>query len=237
VFSSQTFSTKIAPTKAFGYLRVSGKGQVEGDGFPRQLEAIRTYAKERGIRIVKTFREEGVSGAKDLDHRPALSDLVLALHGNGVKLVLVERLDCLARDLMIQESIIGDLQKNGFQLVSVAEPDLLQDDPGRKLLRQFMGAIAEWKKSMIVRKLRAPRNRAKLKHGRCEGRKPYGSRPGEAGVIGRMRALREAGASFQRIAEQLNVEAVKPRQGVRWHGICVNRILCGHGAASSAQAS
>ena len=32
--------------KAFAYLRVSGKGQVEGDGFTRQLEAIRKYATE-----------------------------------------------------------------------------------------------------------------------------------------------------------------------------------------------
>jgi DNA invertase Pin-like site-specific DNA recombinase len=30
--------------KAFAYLRVSGKGQVAGDGFPRQLSAIQVYA-------------------------------------------------------------------------------------------------------------------------------------------------------------------------------------------------
>jgi DNA invertase Pin-like site-specific DNA recombinase len=38
-----------------------------------------------------------------------------ALHGNGTKLVLVEKLDRLARDLMIQESIVADLQRNGFE--------------------------------------------------------------------------------------------------------------------------
>ncbi len=31
-------------TKAFAHLRVSGKGQVQGDGFPRQLAAIKQYA-------------------------------------------------------------------------------------------------------------------------------------------------------------------------------------------------
>ncbi len=30
--------------KAYGYLRVSGKAQVEGDGFVRQEQAIRQYA-------------------------------------------------------------------------------------------------------------------------------------------------------------------------------------------------
>jgi DNA invertase Pin-like site-specific DNA recombinase len=48
-----------------------------------------------------------------------------ALHANGVKTVIVERLDRLARDLRLQETIIADLRKNGFELVSAAEPDLM----------------------------------------------------------------------------------------------------------------
>ena len=59
---------------------------------------------------------------------------------NGTKLVLVEKLDRLARDLMVQETIIGDLRKNGFDLISVMEPDLLQDDPSRKLMRSSSAA-------------------------------------------------------------------------------------------------
>src|SRR5579862_2304378 len=167
-------------TKAFAYLRVSGKGQVEGDGFTRQLEAIRQYAKANDIRIVRVFREEGVSGTKELENRPAFVEMMTALHSNGTKLVLVERLDRLARDLMIQETIIGDLRKNGFELISVAEPDLLQDDPSRKLMRQIFGAIAEYEKTMIVLKLRGARVRTKAKEGRCEGAKPFGVFPGEA---------------------------------------------------------
>ena len=60
-------------TKAFAYLRVSGKGQVNGDGFPRQLKAIREYAKAHDIRIAKIYREEGVSGTKDMENRPCAS--------------------------------------------------------------------------------------------------------------------------------------------------------------------
>lgn len=212
--------------RAYGYLRVSGRAQVEGDGFPRQLAAIKGYAAEHDIRIVKVFRDEGVSGTRDLDDRPALSDLMVALHGNGVKLVLVERLDRLARDLMIQETIIAEFQRNGFGLVSVAEPDLLSDDPTRKLMRQFMGAIAEWEKSMIVRKLRAARIRVKAKQGRCEGRKPYGFYPGEQAVIARMKALRAEGCAFEDVAASLNAEGIGTRtNGKRWFGMAVSRIL------------
>lgn len=216
-----------AMTKAFAYLRVSGKGQIDGDGFTRQLEAIRQYAKDHEVKIMKVFREEGVSGTKDLDDRPALSDLMVALHSNGVRTVLVERLDRLARDLMVQESIIGEFHKHDFTLISVTEPDLLQDDPTRKLMRQFMGAIAEWEKSMIVRKLRAARNRVKAKTGRCEGAKPYGYFEGEQAVIERMQRLRTSGMGFDKIAAQLNADGIAPRRGQRWHGLQVNRVLTG----------
>ena len=134
-------------TSAFAYLRVSGKGQVEGDGFTRQIEAIPLPTpKAHNVRLAKIYREEGVSGTKDLENRPALGELLDALHCEGVKLVLVEKLDRLARDLMVQESILHDISRKGFQLVSVAEPDLCSDDPSRKLMRQIMGAFSECRK-------------------------------------------------------------------------------------------
>lgn len=212
-------------TKAFAYLRVSGKGQVEGDGFTRQLEAIKRYARAHDIRIVKVFREEGVCGATDLENRPALMAMLEALVANGTKLVLIEKLDRLARDLMVQETIIGDLRKRGFDLVSVTEPDLLQNDPTRILMRQIFGAIAQYEKAMIVAKLRGARQRMKAKTGRCEGRKPFGYYEGETAVLDRMKALRETGMGFDRIAEVLNAEGLKPRTGERWWGKTVNNIV------------
>jgi len=211
--------------KAFAYLRVSGKGQVEGDGFTRQLAAIRAHARTHGLRIVEVFRDEGVSGTKELENRPALSAMMEALHSNGVRVILIEKLDRLARDLMIQESIIADLQKHGFELVSVTEPDLCSNDPTRKLMRQMMGAFAEYEKTMIVQKLRGARQRKRTKTGRCEGRKPFGFYPGEDRIVGRMKALRAEGLSYDRIAERLNEEGIKPRNGQRWWGKTVNNIM------------
>ena len=210
---------------AFAYLRVSGRGQVQGDGFPRQLKAIREYTKAHNIRIVKIYRDEGVSGTMDLENRPALSGMMEALHGNGIKLILIEKLDRLARDLMVQETIIGDLRKSGFDLISVIEPDLCQDDPTRKLMRQIIGAIAEYEKAMIVIRLRGARQRKKARTGRCEGRKPYGYYPGEKKVTERMRALRNEGLGFDRVASKLNKEGSRTRKGTLWHGFTVNRIL------------
>lgn len=63
----------------------------------------------------------------------------------------------------------------------MSEPDLLKDDPSRKLMRQIFGAIAEYEKTMIVLKLRGARVRMRARNGRCEGAKPYGELPGEKG--------------------------------------------------------
>lgn len=211
--------------RAFAYLRVSSRGQIDGDGFKRQEIAIREYAKIHDLKIVEVYREEGVSGTSELQGRKALLDL-LTQPSDGVELVLIEKLDRLARDLMIQENLIADIQKRGFRLVSVAEPDLLENDPTRKLLRQMMGAIAEYEKHMIVLKLRGARERMKESFGKCEGRKIYGTRAGEGVLVERMKVLRSTGMSFSRIADALNTESIPTRTiGKRWHGYAVNQIL------------
>src|ERR1035437_9334844 len=221
-------------SKAFGYLRISGKGQVDGDGFPRQLQAINGYAAAHDIAIVQVFREEGVAGNRESMDRPAWAEMMTALHSNGVKTIVIEKLDRLARDLMVQEATIADLQKYGFTLISVAEPDLMASDPTRILMRQLMGAVAQYDKSQIVLKLRGARQRMKAATGRCEGRKPYGERDGEAAVIGRMRELRAAGMAYQHIAATLNSEGVTTRTaGARWRGCTVNAILARLGATAT----
>lgn len=213
-------------TKAFAYLRVSGRGQVDGDGFPRQAAAIKAYAAAHDIRILQTFREEGVSGTTDLENRPALMALMEALASNGTRLVLIESLNRLARDLMVQETIISDLRKQGYELISVTEPDLLENDPSRVMMRQIFGAISQYEKAMIVIKLKASRMRKKARTGTsCEGRKKYGYLAGENEVIERMKALRDSGLGYDRIADALNEDGVKPRSGSRWHGQVINRIL------------
>jgi DNA invertase Pin-like site-specific DNA recombinase len=203
---------------------VSSRGQVDGDGFERQLVAVRSYAAAQGIAIARVFREEGVSGTLEGMDRTAWVEMITGILTNGVKTIIIEKLDRLARDLMIQEHIIQDLQRRGITLVSVAEPDLCSDDPTWKLMRQIMGAIAEYDKSMVVLKLRGARERMRARGGRCEGAKPFGTRPGEAEVLATIRTLRAAGRSFQAIAGTLDAQGVRPRRGEQWHPYAVARI-------------
>ena len=221
-------------TKAFGYLRVSGPSQLDGDGFPRQREAIEAYALAHGLKIVRWFSERAVPGRTEWEDRPAWSEMVLEL--NGVSTIVIEKLDRLARDLLVQEHVIADLQQRGVTLLSACEPDLMATDPTRILMRQIMGAIAQYDKSMLVSKLRASRDRKKKQTGRCEGALPFGA-PGspadEQEVLERVRAMRVDGLNWGDCADSLNsmeyhTRPTKTRpKGSAWYGANLRRLLSG----------
>jgi hypothetical protein len=103
----------------------------------------------------------------------------------------------------------------------------MASDPSRIAFRQMMGVFSQYDKSMIVLKLAGARAKKRAREGRCEGRKPFGYYEGEQAAVERMRALRNEGLGFDRIARQLNSEGIPTRTGRPWHGFVVNRILGG----------
>ena len=74
------------------------------------------------------------------------------------------------------------------------------DDPTRTLIRKVLGAVAQFEKSVIVLKLRAAQVRKRGETGRCEGRKPFGTRPGEAEILGLMKRLRRKPKGGERLS-------------------------------------
>jgi DNA invertase Pin-like site-specific DNA recombinase len=219
-------------TPAVSYLRVSGKGQVEGDGLDRQRDAIARFAKAAGLEIRDEYRDEGVSGTKELADRPGLAALLDRIESNGVRLVVVERADRLARDLMVSEVIVDQLSRAGARVLTADGADLTASDadPTRTLIRQVLAAVSQFEKTVVVLKLRAARNRVRRRTGRCEGRKPFGSRPGENATLKRIIELRRKPRGGQRlsvaaIAGQLNRDRCPTRTGKPWRPGTVYGIL------------
>lgn len=227
--------TRSTGTPALAYLRVSGKAQAgaDRDGFPRQREAIEKFAQRHGYRIVGEYRDEGVSGTRELENRPALGALIDRIASNGVRVVIVERADRIARDLMIGEIILDEFKKRDARVLTADGQDLTTNDeefPTQKLIRQVLGAVAEFEKTVLVQKLRGARERARRERGRREGVKPFGTFPGEQEAIERMRTLRRKPKrgqrlSFEAIAERLNREGVPTRSGKPWAKQTIARIL------------
>jgi len=195
---------------------------ADGDTFVRQMKSIKSYAAANGIEIVAGF-EEIISGTKEWEHRPAYKQMIESL--NGVRTIVVERLDRLARNLMVQEKILQDLRNMGVTLISVAEPDLCSTDPTRTLLRHMIAAISEYERAMIVAKLRDARMRKKQETGSCEGKKPFGHYPGEGDTLNFMVKLRRHGHSYEEIAVQLNDGKYPTRGGGLWYKATIREIL------------
>lgn len=222
--------------KAFSYLRVSSRGQIDGDGFDRQRDKILKWAKANGAVIEKEFREEGISGTNELDGRPAMIELLGAIASNGVRTVIVERADRFARDLVASELLLREFTRLGVKVIEAEGGNDLSagDDsnPTGKLVRQILAAVSEFDKTSVVLKLKAARTRVRREKGRCEGRKPYGEREGETEILEQIRRLRRkvkgrARTSFADIAEKLNTDGIKTRTGKPWHPEVVRRLLGG----------
>lgn len=213
----------MADKKAVSYIRVSGKGQLSGDGLERQRHSIARFAKNNGFQIVNEYRDEGVSGTRELEDRPGLAAVLDRVETNGVRVVLVENASRVARDLLVSEVILGQFRKIGVRVLTSDGVDLTvaDEDPTRTLIRQVLGAVSEFEKRILVLKLRAARERIRRRSGRCEGAKQYGASTAEATVVDRIKALRRKpakarAASFAKIAEQLNAEGFKNRAGRPW---------------------
>lgn len=213
--------------KCFAYLRVSSVGQVDGDGWTRQLLACEQYAAANGFEIAEVFRES-MTGTSDLEDRPQLAALLAALEENGIKTVLVEKMDRVARDLLVQETIIGDMLRRGYTVISTMEPDLCSTDPSRVLIRQIFGALAQYDRAMIVAKTLAARKRIREKTGKCEGRKFFGENAGEGEALTRMLELRSEGWTLERITGDLNRNGFQTRMGKPWALGSVAKILARH---------
>jgi DNA invertase Pin-like site-specific DNA recombinase len=166
-----------AHKQAFGYCRVSGKSQIDKDGFIRQEQSIRQYAKAHNIEVAQFFREEGVSGTTDETARPAFQQMLSEILKDGVRLIVIERLDRLAREYRIQETLLIYLVSKGIELISAATEEnvtqAVMADPMKKALVQIQGVFAELEKSLLVKKLKAARDRKRDADGKCEGRKSY----------------------------------------------------------------
>jgi DNA invertase Pin-like site-specific DNA recombinase len=217
----------MTAAQAVTYLRVSGLGQVGGDGFARQREAVGIRAKDLGLEIGEEFRDEGVSGTAPLQDRPGLAALVEHVARERAGTVLVERSDRLARDLIEGELILREFRTLGVRVIEAeGGHDLTagEGNPTATLVRQVLSAVAEFEKSALVAKLRAARDRKKRNGGHGVGTYRFGQHPGrpwEVETLERIKELRKVRPGRKRmplreVAAVLNAEGRESRSGRLW---------------------
>ncbi len=85
-------------------------------------------------------------GGNGLDAREALPDAVAEVREHRATGLVVYRLDRLARDLILQETLLAEIANLGGRVFSTipGEQDVIEDDPddpSRRLIRQVLGAV------------------------------------------------------------------------------------------------
>lgn len=226
--------------KVVGYLRVSTDRQAEeGFGLDVQEQKVRGWAKAEGHKLVAIYRDEGISGSKGLGDRPGLADAVSAVLDGAAAGIVVPRLDRLARDLIVQEQALAEVWRLGGEVwsCSAAEGAYLSDDPddpSRKLIRQVLGAVSEYERSMVALRLRMGRKRKFDRGGYAYGAPPFGKRaegkaliddPAEMAAVGLICSLREDGKSYRQIVRALVVDGHRTKRGGAWHPKTVSSIV------------
>ncbi|MBA2730487.1 MAG: recombinase family protein [Euzebyaceae bacterium] len=222
------------------YCRVLTQRQEdEGLSLEAQEAAIRRWAKAHGHRIVSVHRD-AVSGTRDLEGREGLSRALAEVQAGQAEGVAVWKLDRVARDLMVQEAVLRDVWRmrdgHGELFSTVPSEANLRDDPedpGRRLMRQVFGAIADYERSTIALRLRQGRHHKRLRGGYIGGAPRYGlqaqdrelaSHDAEGEVAEHIAALRAEGLSYRAISDLLNTERVPAKRGGQWHPQTVARV-------------
>lgn len=214
--------------KVFAYLRVSTEEQLKKGGLARQSEAINAFCGSKDWTIVRVFTDQQ-SGGDEFADRAALHE-ILELAGSGsalnVQIIVVERADRLARDLMVQEIFLRECRKRNIKVYAAdSGEELVLDgaDPTRVLIRQILGALAQWEKSQISLKLQAGRRKKKRETGKpCGGPVPYGEakdslrRQAEQAAIALILDANRKGKTMMAIAQSLSKAGFPSPSGGSW---------------------
>ena len=153
------------------YARVSTDKQAQKElSIPAQLETMTQYARKSGWKVVGRYVDRGESARTT--NRPELKRLIQHCRENkGVDLVLVHKIDRLARNLIDYATIKAILKQKGIRLVSVSEP--FDDNSIGHLLENIIASISEWYSANLGDEIRKA-NLAKLKRGEWPHKPPVG---------------------------------------------------------------
>jgi DNA invertase Pin-like site-specific DNA recombinase len=175
------------------YLRVSTGGQsVENQ--QRELEAV---AQRHGWEVAGVFSDQGISGAKGREQRPAFNRLLQGVARKDFDRVAAWSVDRLGRSLRHLVSFLEELQAKGVDLY-LHQQALDSSTPAGKAMFQMCGVFAEFERAMIAERVKAGIAKARA----------HGVRLGPPRVqvdVRQAQALLASGQSLRQVSKALGV--------------------------------
>jgi len=177
--------------KAGIYIRVSTDTQTTQNQ-RRELEA---FCDRQGWQIAGLYDDSGISGAKA--DRPGLDRMMKDAAAGRIGVVVVWKIDRLARSVVHLLQVLQSLQSAGVAFVSTTQQIDTTTAYGRMVLT-FLGAVAEFERSLIIERVKAGIGRAKSQGVHC-------GRPSRDFDLSQALRMREQGIGLRGIAKTLGV--------------------------------
>jgi len=177
------------------YARVS----TDKQSTENQLLELRILCTKLGYTIVQEYTDNGISGAKSRDERPALNDLMKDATRRKFDMVMCWSIDRLGRSLQHLVEILNELQAMKIDLFFL-QNGMDTSTPSGRMIFSVFGAIGEFERNLIRERVLAGQQRAKA-NGVKLGRP---SRLNE-GIKSAVKLLRENGMPIKKICRELGI--------------------------------
>jgi len=219
------------------YARVSTDKQAQKElSIPAQIATMTEYAKKNGWKVAGHFIDEGES-AKTAN-RPELKRLIQhCKEKKDIDIVLIHKIDRLARNLIDYATIKAILKQKGIRLVSVSEH--FDDNPVGHLLENIIASISEWYSANLGEEIKKA-NFAKLKRGEWPHKPPFGYKsvkgengrathildPKSASLVRQAFELFSTGNySLKTLSEEMYTRGLKTRYGRVYSQESIKKLL------------
>jgi DNA invertase Pin-like site-specific DNA recombinase len=148
------------------YLRVSTDQQTV-ENQRRELEAV---AQRMGWEIVEALADEGISGAKGRDKRPAFDKLMKMVARKEIDLIACWSVDRLGRSLQHLVTFLGEINDRGVDLYLHTQ-GLDTSTPAGRAMFSMLSVFAEFERSILRERIMAGLARSRAQ-GKRSGRPP-----------------------------------------------------------------
>ena len=136
------------------YIRVSTLDQArEGYSLAAQRKALETWASEHNYEVCHVYEDAGISG-KDIEHRPAMLQMLTDADSGKFDLILVWALSRLTRSVADLYNTWERISVRGVDIKSYTEPFDTSTVIGRAMMG-ILGVFAQMERELTSERVRA----------------------------------------------------------------------------------
>lgn len=220
--------------RAYCYLRVSSREQIDGYSLAAQERALRDYCQAHGWGAPVLFADQGVSAYTDVtEDRPQFAAMLAAAEAGECDVILVHKLDRFARSLTTTLRELRRLEKSGCGFVSLSE-DMNFSSPIGRVILATLAAFAEYFSENLSKESKKGLAE-RMAQGYLTQNRPYGalvSADGKAWTVDPARAADltvlldlAATQSYAATAQALNAAGITPRRATLWRDVQVRSVV------------